>query len=118
MLPTQLPPLPEHHVRLYKGATRVATLPGGIPTRPFVIVAATIAWVAMFNIALLGLAAIAYPLMALISRNDDRAFWILELWFRTKAFARNKRFWNAISFTPTPYRRNRAWCRYKEHRPE
>lgn len=107
-------PIPEHHVRLYKGATRAATIRGGIPTRPFIIVAAAIMWLSMFNIAMLGLAVIAYPIMALISRNDDRAFWILELWLRTKAFARNKKYWTAVSYTPAPYRRNRAWCRHKE----
>ncbi|AEC18859.1 trwM protein [Pusillimonas sp. T7-7] len=73
-----------------------------------------VGWLAMFNVYFLGLIAVFYPIMALISRNDDRAFWTLELWVRTKLIAKNKRYWNAISYTPTPYHRRRAWCRHKD----
>lgn len=103
-----------HHVRLFKGATRVATIKGGVPARAFVIMVSAVAFVAMFSIYLLPLILVFYPLMAVLSRNDDRAFWILELWVRTKVFARNKRYWNAISYTPAPYQRRRAWCRHKD----
>lgn len=112
--PVALSQLPENHARLFKGATRVATIKGGVPTRAFVIMVASVGWIAMFSIYLILLVGVFYPIMAVISRNDDRAFWILELWFRTKRFARNKRYWNAISYTPTPYRRRRAWCRIKD----
>lgn len=106
--------LPAHHARLFKGATRVATIKGGVPTRPFVIMVGVVSWIAMFSIYLIVLIGVFYPIMALISRNDDRAFWILELWIRTKVLARNKRFWGAVSYSPTPYRRGRRWCREKD----
>lgn len=106
--------IPSHHVRLFKGATRVATIKGGVPARPFVIMMCTVGFLGMFTIWLLLLIPVLYPLMAIISRHDDRAFWTLELWVRTKLLAANKRFWNAITFTPAPYQRRRAWCRQKE----
>lgn len=111
---TTVSAIPDHHVRLFKGATRVATIKGGVPARPFVIMMCVIGFMAMFTIWLLLLIPVAYPIMALISRHDDRAFWTLELWIRTKVLTANKSFWNAVSFSPTPYQRRRAWCRYKE----
>lgn len=109
----ELSKIPENHVRLFKGATRIATVKGGVPARPLVIMMFTVGGLAMFTIWLLLLIPILYPIMAVISRQDDRAFWTLELWAKTKLLAPNKRFWNAISFTPTPYQRRRAWCRFK-----
>lgn len=106
--------IPENHVRLFKGATRVATIKGGVPARAFVFMMVGVGALGMFSIKFLLLIPILYPIMAAISRHDDRAFWILELWLRTKVFAPNKRFWGAVSFTPTPYQKRRAWCRYKE----
>ncbi|TFL14075.1 hypothetical protein CSC67_07870 [Pusillimonas caeni] len=103
-----------NHVPLFKGATRVATVKGGVPVRAFIFMVVGVGWLAMFNFYWLGLVAVLYPIMAIISRNDDRAFWVLELWVRTKLFARNKHYWNAISFTPTPYQRRRAWCRNED----
>ena len=103
-----------NHVPLFKGATRVATVKGGVPVRAFIFMVVGVGWLAMFNFYWLGLVAVLYPIMAIISRNDDRAFWVLELWIRTKLLARNKNYWNAISFTPTPYQRRRAWCRHED----
>ncbi|HCP77366.1 MAG TPA: hypothetical protein DIU11_06425, partial [Pusillimonas sp.] len=42
--------IPEHHVRLFKGATRVATIKGGVPARPFVIMMLVVGFLAMFTI--------------------------------------------------------------------
>lgn len=106
--------IPDNHVRLFKGATRVATIKGGVPARAFVFMMVGVGTLGMFSIKFLLLALILYPIMAAISRHDDRAFWILELWARTKLFAKNKRFWGAISFSPAPYQKRRAWCRHKE----
>lgn len=105
--------LKPNHVRLFKGATRVATIKGGVPARAFVMMMVAVAVPAMFNVRLLVLIPILYPLMAVVSRNDDRAFWILELWFKTKFRAPNHKFWGAVSFSPTPYARRRAWLRRK-----
>lgn len=106
--------IPEHHVRLFKGATRVATIKGGVPARPFVIMMCAVGFAAMFTRWLLLLIPLLYPIMAIVSRHDDRAFWTLELWARTKLIAPNKRFWNAITFSPISYARRRAWRRNKE----
>lgn len=111
---TAVSSIPEHHVRLFKGATRVATIKGGVPARPFVIMMCAVGFLAMFTIWLLFLIPVLYPIMAVISRHDDRAFWTLELWIRTRVFTPNKRYWNAVTFTPTPYQRRRAWCRQKD----
>ena len=102
-----------NHVRLFKGATRVATIKGGVPARAFVLMLVAVAVPAMFNVRLLVLVLILYPIMAVVSRNDDRAFWILELWFKTKFRAPNAKFWGAVSFSPTAYYRRRAWLRRK-----
>lgn len=112
--PATLSAIPAHHCRLFKGATRVATIKGGVPARAFVILLCGVGTLAMFSIWLLILIPVLYPIMAVVSRHDDRAFWTVELWIRTKLFAPNKQFWGAISFTPTPYQRRRAWCRRKE----
>lgn len=103
-----------NHVPLFKGATRVATIKGGVPVRAFLYMCLGVGWLAMFNIGFLGLIAVLYPIMAIISRNDSRAFWIIELWMKTSLFARNKRYWGAVSFTPRPYQRRRSWCRNKD----
>lgn len=102
-----------NHVRLFKGATRVATIKGGVPTRAFVMMLIAVAIPAMFNWKFVLLIPMLYPIMAIISRHDDRAFWILELWIKTKFRAANVKFWGAVSFTPTPYFRRRAWLRRK-----
>lgn len=107
-------PIDASHVRLFKGATRVATIKGGVPSRAFVMMVMGVSFIAMFKIYLIALIAVFYPIMAVISRNDDRAFWTLELWAQTKLFAKNKRFWGAVTFTPTPYHRRRGWCRHED----
>ncbi|MNL17513.1 Type IV secretion system protein virB3 [compost metagenome] len=104
--------VPPNRYPLFKGATRVATIKGGVPTRAFAgLVMLTVA-VAMFTLWGWLLLPLLYPVIAIISRNDDRAFWIWELWIKTKLFAMNKRFWGAISLTPTPYSRRRPWTRW------
>lgn len=104
--------VPANHYPLFKGATRVATVKGGVPTRAFVGLVFLTVVVAMF-IRIWGWAVfpILYPIVAIISRNDDRAFWILELWWKTKFTVRTKAYWGAVSYTPTPYSRRRPWCR-------
>jgi type IV secretion system protein VirB3 len=110
--PVQAFETPANHYPLFKGATRVATVKGGVPTRAFVGLVFLTVIVAMF-IRIWGWAVfpILYPIVAVISRNDDRAFWILELWWKTKFNVRTKAFWGAVSYTPTPYSRRRPWCR-------
>lgn len=103
------PKIPPNQYALFKGATRVATIKGGVPTRAFVGLVFLTVTVAMFTIWGWLLFPSLYPVLAVISRNDDRAFWIGELWFKTKVTAPNKAFWSAVSYTPTPYCRRRHW---------
>ncbi|MFG0230543.1 type IV secretion system protein VirB3 [Achromobacter sp. 413638] len=103
--------IPPNQYPLFKGATRVPTIKGGVPTRAFVGLVFLTVTVAMFNYRGWLLFPALYPIVAIISRNDDRAFWIWELWFKTKFTAPNKTFWGAVSYTPTPYSRRRPWCR-------
>ncbi|WP_081760408.1 VirB3 family type IV secretion system protein [Bordetella petrii] len=107
--PSSVPPF---QYPLFKGATRVATIKGGVPTRPFLALVFLTVTVAMFTLWGWLIGPILYPVLAVLSRNDDRAFWIWELWLRTKFLAPNKRFWEAISLTPTPYAKRRYWCRH------
>lgn len=110
--PTTSSQVPPHHYPLFKGATRVATVKGGVPTRAFVGLVFLTVVVAMF-IRIWGwlVFPVLYPIVAVISRNDDRAFWILELWWKTKFTVPNKAFWGAVSYTPTPYSPRRPWLR-------
>ena len=103
--------IPSYHYPLFKGATRVATVKGGVPTRAFVALVFTVVIVAMFTVYGWLLFPLLYPILAIISRSDDRAFWIWELWLKTKFIVPNKAFWGAVSYTPTPYSRRRPWCR-------
>ena len=103
--------IPSTHYPLFKGATRVATIKGGVPTRAFIGLVFLTVTTASFTLWGWLLGPILYPILAVLSRNDDRAFWIWELWIRTKFLAPNKRFWGAISLTPIPYSKRRSWCR-------
>lgn len=110
--PTTSSQLPPNHYPLFKGATRVATVKGGVPTRAFVGLVFLTVVIAMF-IRIWGWLVFPalYPIVAVISRNDDRAFWILELWWKTKFTVPNKAFWGAVTYTPTPYSPRRPWLR-------
>jgi len=91
----------------FKGATRVPTVAGGIPTRPFVgliMVAATLGMVTLYAWALVPA---LYPVMAMVTRQDDRAFRIIELWLRTRVVNHHKRFWRGSTYAPAPYPRGR-----------
>ena len=103
--------IPSTHYPLFKGATRVATIKGGVPTRAFIALVFLTVITASFTLWGWLLGPILYPILAVLSRNDDRAFWIWELWIRTKWLAPNKRFVGAISLTPIPYSKRRPWCR-------
>lgn len=109
--PPARPSVPPNHYPLFKGATRVPTVKGGVPTRAFLALALATLFVASFTLWGWLLAPLLYPVIAVLSRNDDRAFWILELWVRTKVIAPNKHYWGAISLTPTPYCKRRRWRR-------
>ncbi|BEG77411.1 MULTISPECIES: type IV secretion system protein VirB3 [Achromobacter] len=110
--PTTSSQVPPNHYPLFKGATRVATVKGGVPTRAFVGLVFLTVVIAMF-IRIWGWLVFPalYPIVAVISRNDDRAFWILELWWKTKFTVPNKAFWGAVTYTPTPYSPRRPWLR-------
>ena len=116
--PSQKSAVPPNQYPLFKGATRIATIKGGVPTRAFMGLVFLTVVVAMFTLWGWLLGPVLYPVLAVLSRNDDRAFWIWELWLRTKFFAPNKRFWGAISLTPTPHSKRRPWCRQPGERKQ
>ncbi|ANN74927.1 hypothetical protein BAU08_19425 [Bordetella bronchialis] len=89
----------------------MATIKGGVPTRAFVGLVMLVVIVAMFTVYGWLLFPILYPIMAVVSRQDDRAFWTWELWLKTKFLARNKPYWRAISYSPLAYSRRRPWTR-------
>ncbi|SAI73177.1 type IV secretion system protein VirB3 [Bordetella ansorpii] len=95
---------------VFKGATRVPTIAGGVPTRPFIALVMVSAGLGMLSIYAWALIPALYPLMAIIAREDDRAFRIIELWLRTKAMNRNQRFWNGSTYTLLAYPR-RPWTK-------
>nr|WP_082886870.1 VirB3 family type IV secretion system protein [Achromobacter ruhlandii] len=103
--------VPPNQYPLFKGATRAATVKGGVPARALAGLAIVTLLVASFTLWGWLLGPILYPVVAVLSRHDDRAFWIWELWAKTKLFARNKRFWGAISLSPTQYSKRRPWSR-------
>lgn len=108
--------VPPNHYPLFKGATRVATIKGGVPTRAFVGLVMLVVIVAMFTLYGWLLFPILYPVMAVISRQDDRAFWTWELWLKTKALAPNRRYWGAVSYSPLAYSPRRPWARWAPQR--
>ena len=71
--------VPPNRFPLFKGATRAATVPGGVPTRAFAGLVFLTVTAASFTLWGWLLFPILYPVMAILSRNDDRAFWILSL---------------------------------------
>ena len=103
--------VPPNQYPLFKGATRAATVKGGVPARALVALVIVTLLVASFTLWGWLLGPILYPVVAVLSRHDDRAFWIWELWAKTKLFAPNKRFWGAISLSPTQYSKRRPWSR-------
>ncbi|MBO9352844.1 hypothetical protein GG851_02475 [Bordetella petrii] len=109
--PNQKSAVPPNQYPLFKGATRIATIKGGVPTRAFMGLVFVTVVIAMFTLWGWLVGPVLYPVLAVLSRNDDRAFWIWELWLRTKFLARNKRFWGAVSLTPTPHSKRRPWRR-------
>ncbi|SAI46507.1 type IV secretion system protein VirB3 [Bordetella ansorpii] len=95
---------------LFKGATRVPTIAGGVPTRPFIALVMVGAGLGMLSLYAWALIPALYPLMAIVAREDDRAFRIIELWLRTRATNRHQRFWNGSSYTLLAYPR-RPWTK-------
>jgi len=96
---------------LFAGATRVPTT-GGVATVPLLVMLTCVAFLAsMLHLMLWLLAPLLWMLMAMITRQDDRAFRMWWLWFETRALNRFKRFWQASSYTATPYSRRRPWRR-------
>ncbi|WP_208435405.1 type IV secretion system protein VirB3 [Bartonella phoceensis] len=92
---------------LFKGATRVPTI-WGVPMMPLIIMAVSVAAVAMtINIFLWFIALPLWFIMAQITKNDDKAFRVWWLWIDSKFRNRNKSFWGASSYSPSNYRKRR-----------
>lgn len=84
---------------LFKGMTRLSTVLH-VPLIPLLFVGITICLIAFwFGMEWLFLLPAAWFIMFVITKNDDKAFRILGLWFRTKFLNRYKSFWKASTYT-------------------
>lgn len=89
--------------RLFKGATRPATL-FGVPTTPLILMFCAVAVLTMVtSIYMWVLAPFLWFVMAQITRDDPRRFRIWWLWMQTKARNGNKPYWNASSYSARHY---------------
>lgn len=94
---------------VFKGLGRKPTFMG-IPTTLFLGAFICVAIIAMFaGLAWWGLLVIVLPTIAMMTREDDKAFDVLFLEFKTRKKNRNKKFWNGSSYAPSSYHRYRPW---------
>lgn len=90
-----------YHYPVFKGLGRKPTFMG-IPTTWFLCTVSAVAFFAMlFGLIWWATLLVVLPVMAVITKTDDRAFdvWILEL--KTRGRNRNKTFWGGSSYAPT-----------------
>lgn len=100
----------EQPFTLFKGATRVPTLSfTGVPVMPFMVMAISVASIAMV-VSLWAWLAVPplWIMMAVLTKNDDRAFRIIGLFLDTKLRNKNTSFWKASTYGPTDYRKPRS----------
>lgn len=103
-----------HHYPVFKGLGRKPTY-FGIPTVWFLGTFMAVAMAAMlFGLILWGSLIVILPVLAIITKTDDRALdvWILEL--KTRWRNKNKSFWNGSSYTPLNHPKRRPWRKFKE----
>lgn len=92
---------------LFKGATRTPMFMG-VPFVPLIISVFVVFAIAM-TVSIfcwLLMIPVVYVLRQIV-KHDDKAFSIWGLWIETKLRNKNKSFWNASSYAPATYKRNR-----------
>lgn len=100
------------HFPVFKGLGRKPTFLG-IPTVWFLSVVSAVAFLAMlFGLWLWLSLFIILPIMAAISKTDDRAFeiWILEI--KTRMRNKGKNFWGGSSYSPNIHSKKRPWVKW------
>jgi len=102
-------PAPANTYPVFKGLGRKPTFMG-VPTMLLLGAFIGVAIIAMVvGLAWWGLLLVVVPAIAIMTREDDRAFEVLALEFKTRWRNRNKRFWNGSSYSPQGYSRRRPW---------
>ena len=98
-----------YHYPVFKGLGRKATYMG-IPTVWFIGTIMLVGFSAMlFGLWIWLLLFVLLPVMAIVTKTDDRAFDIWGLELTTRARNRNKKHWNGSSYSPLSYPRQRPW---------
>lgn len=94
---------------VFKGLGRKPTFMG-IPTTYALGGFIAVAIIAMtIGLAWWGLLFIVMPTIAVITKNDDKAFDVLWLELKTRKSNRNKKFWQGSSYAPNDYPKTRPW---------
>lgn len=106
----------DHTYPVFKGLGRKPTFMG-VPTTLLLAAFAAVAVVAMTaGLAWWGLLLVVVPTIKIVTRDDDKAFDVLWLEFKTRIRNRNKRFWAGSSYAPTGYDTRRPWVRLIERK--
>ena len=101
---------------VFKGLGRKPTFMG-VPTTLLLASVAVVAMIAMtVGLAWWGLLLVVIPTIKIVTRDDDKAFDVLLLEFKTRALNLGKRFWAGSSYAPTGYDTRRPWVRLLERK--
>lgn len=94
---------------VFKGLGRKATFMG-IPTTLLLGAFACVAIISMMaGLAWWGLLFLVIPVLAVLTRDDDKALDVLWLEFKTRRRNRNQRVWRGSSYALQGYHRHRPW---------
>lgn len=109
---------PDNTYPVFKGLGRKPTFLG-VPTTLLLAAFSVVAMIAMtVGLAWWGLLLIVIPTIKIVTRDDDKAFDVLWLEFKTRARNRNKRFWAGSSYAPIGYDTRRPWVRLIERKSQ
>lgn len=110
---------PDNTYPVFKGLGRRPTF-FGVPTTLLLTAFAAVAVIAMTaGLAWWGLLFVVVPTIKIITRDDDKAFDVMWLEFKTRTLNRsNKRFWNGSSYAPSGYDTRRPWVRLIERKSQ
>src|SRR3546814_4278306 len=94
---------------VFRGLGRKATFMG-VPTKLLLGAFTGVAMIAMTaGLACWGLLFVVIPMLAILTRDDDKALDVLWLELKTRRRNRNQRFWQGSSYAVQGYHRRRPW---------
>ena len=94
---------------VFKGLGRKPTFMG-VPTTLLLGAFICVAVIAMtFGLIWWSLLVVVMPVIAIMTRDDEKAFDVLWLELKTRSRNRNKAFWNGSSYAPSGYDKRRPW---------